>query len=142
MIHKAINATPMVIDFIFLSLSCYQSCCCTFRASDWLIFSTNQENVRPYTALAKASRADIACSKLSGVTICNVQMYAQDTFYLKNNNKQETANYVEREQDGCHLLSFGSEFLVSECLSQGGTINTEQLENKNTSVICNAFFCI
>lgn len=42
----------------------------TFGASDWLIFSTNHVNVRLYMALARASRDDTACSKLSGLTIC------------------------------------------------------------------------
>lgn len=43
---------------------------CTFGARDWLIFSTNQVKVRPYMALARASRAQTACSKLSGLIIC------------------------------------------------------------------------
>lgn len=33
------------------------------------------------------------------------------------------------------LLSFGCEFLVSECLPKGRAINSQQLENNNTSVL-------
>lgn len=51
----------------------------------------------------------------------------------------ETTQYVTtgeaKQKKERHLLSFGSEFLVSECLPEGRTINTQQLENNNTSVL-------
>lgn len=66
--------------------------------------------------------------------------WTQNTELKKN--PQYTAGsrkHVEQGQKDCHLLPFGSEFLVSECLPQGRVINTQQLENKNTSVMSNAF---
>lgn len=102
---------------------------CTFGARDWLIFSTNQVKVRPYTALAKASRAAMACSKLSGLIICERNIHLMARPKKKKTSPTSISLFI------CDLFSFGCEFLVSECLPKGRAINSQQLENNNTSVL-------
>lgn len=50
----------------------------------------------------------------------------------KNNQKP---NQTNRSLFIYDLFSFGSEFLVSECLLKGRAVNSQQLENNNTSVL-------
>lgn len=120
-------------EFLLLSLSCYE--CCTLRASDWLIFSTSHVKVRPYTALAKASRAASACSKFSGVIICINIKTAQWKMPKCTSNNWKPEEWWRKDDD---LLSLGCEFLVSECLPKGWAIDTQQLENNNTSALSQA----
>lgn len=46
---------------------CVCVCVCTVYVSEVLILLTSHVKVRPYTALDKASRADDACSRFSGL---------------------------------------------------------------------------
>lgn len=62
----------------------------TFGARDWLIFSTNQLKVRLYTVLAKASRADSACSKLSGLITCETNISILTPNEIKKTQNKQT----------------------------------------------------
>lgn len=68
--NRVWSNSPCDFNFCFVFLS-HLIRGFTLGARDWLIFSTNHVNVRLYMALARASRDDTACSKLSALTICD-----------------------------------------------------------------------